>query len=307
MALDEAVKTALGKVDLSDTLIVVTADHDHTMTINGYSAKGSKVLDLVKNADGSTQNDADGKPFTTLVFGNGPNRQDQRPTLTSDKVMADDYLQETEVKLGSETHGGGDVMLFAGGAGGSQFKGTLDNTRVFGKLRRPSACDKGARHLAGHLFRRARAMMKYLLSLWLLGSALSFPSWPTRVPDLAARIRYVDRVTGSDGITQESQWQEKWLRVGDQVWSQRLIPVPLARAYPPPMMPPRPQTLHSPDGGTLGHPQRGDALQLRYADAWHNQLVEVPQEEYGQVAFKPGGRGSATSSTLPCWGNDTAG
>jgi alkaline phosphatase len=26
-------------------------------------------------------------------------------------------------------------MLFAGGAGSSQFKGTLDNTRVFGKLR----------------------------------------------------------------------------------------------------------------------------------------------------------------------------
>jgi alkaline phosphatase len=100
------------------------------------------VLDLVKNADGSTQNDADGKPFTTLVFGNGPNRQDQRPTLTSDEVMADDYLQD-RVKLGSETHGGGDVMLFAGGAGSSQFKGTLDNTRVFGKLGRPSACDKG--------------------------------------------------------------------------------------------------------------------------------------------------------------------
>ena len=74
VALDEAVKTALGKVDLNNTLIVVTADHDHTMTINGYSAKGNPVLDLVKNGDGSTQNDVDGKPFTTLVFGNGPNR-----------------------------------------------------------------------------------------------------------------------------------------------------------------------------------------------------------------------------------------
>ncbi|MFM5519929.1 alkaline phosphatase [Aeromonas jandaei] len=135
VALDEAVKTALGKVDLKDTLIVVTADHDHTMTINGYSAKGNKVLDLVKNGDGSTQNDMDGKPFTTLVFGNGPNRPDVRPTLTSDQVMADDYLQETGVKLGSETHGGGDVMLFADGAGSSRFKGTLDNTRVFGKLK----------------------------------------------------------------------------------------------------------------------------------------------------------------------------
>ena len=135
VALDEAVKTALGKVDLTDTLIVVTADHDHTMTINGYSAKGNPVLDLVKNGDGSTQNDVDGKPFTTLVFGNGPNRQDLRPTLTSNQVMGDDYLQETGVKLGSETHGGGDVMLFSGGAGSGRFKGTLDNTLVFGKLR----------------------------------------------------------------------------------------------------------------------------------------------------------------------------
>ena len=72
---------------MTDTLIVVTADHDHTMTINGYSAKGNPVLDLVKNGDGSTQNDVDGKPFTTLVFGNGPNRADLRPTLTSNQVM----------------------------------------------------------------------------------------------------------------------------------------------------------------------------------------------------------------------------
>lgn len=135
VALDEAVKTALGKVDLNEPLIVVTADHDHTMTINGYAAKGNPVLDLVKNGDGSTQTDVDGKPFTTLVFGNGPNRADVRPTLTSGEVMADDYLQETGIKLGSETHGGGDVMLFADGAGSSRFKGTLDNTRVFGKIK----------------------------------------------------------------------------------------------------------------------------------------------------------------------------
>ena len=131
----DAIKRALSMVDLKNTLIVVTADHDHTMTINGYSAKGNPVLDLVKNGDGSTQNDVDGKPFTTLVFGNGPNRADLRPTLTSNQVMGDDYLQETGVKLGSETHGGGDVMLFAGGAGSGRFKGTLDNTLVFGKLR----------------------------------------------------------------------------------------------------------------------------------------------------------------------------
>ncbi|MCR6555244.1 alkaline phosphatase, partial [Aeromonas sp. CPF2-S1] len=116
LAFDNAIHAAINEVkktdpDLNNTLIVVTADHDHTMTINGYSAKGNPVLDLVKNGDGSTQNDVDGKPFTTLVFGNGPNRPDVRPVLTSDQVMANDYLQETGVKLTSETHGGGDVML----------------------------------------------------------------------------------------------------------------------------------------------------------------------------------------------------
>ncbi|WP_324000764.1 hypothetical protein [Aeromonas hydrophila] len=131
-------------------------------------------------------------------------------------------------------------------------------------------------------------MMRYLLPLWLLASSLAFPLLADEVPDLAARIRYQDRVTSSDGISKESQWQEKWLRVGDQVWSQRLIPLPLARAY------------HATHDATPGHKhfthqmaarwvtrdQQG-RLQLRYADSWHNQLVEVPEEEYGQVAFKP--------------------
>lgn len=131
-------------------------------------------------------------------------------------------------------------------------------------------------------------MMRYLLPLWLLASCLSFPLLADEIPDLAARIHYQDRVTSSDGISKESQWQEKWLRVGDQVWSQRLIPLPLARAY------------HATHDATPGHKhfthqmaarwvtrdQQG-MLQLRYADSWHNQLVEVPEEEYGQVAFKP--------------------
>jgi len=132
-------------------------------------------------------------------------------------------------------------------------------------------------------------MMRLVLSLWLLGSALAFPLHADDTPpDLAARISYHDRVTGSDGIARESIWQEKWLRVGNQVWSQRLIPLPLARAY------------HATHDATPGHKHfthqmaarwvsRSDEgeLQLRYADSWHNQLVEVPVEEYGQVAFKP--------------------
>lgn len=135
-AFDEAIKTALGKVDLSNTLIVVTADHDHTMTINGYAKKGNPILDISRSyRDGTVNKDADGKTYTTLVFGNGPNRPNVRTDIDSTVAQGDDYLQESGVKLSSETHGGGDVMLMAAGAGSSGFKGTLDNTRVFGLLK----------------------------------------------------------------------------------------------------------------------------------------------------------------------------
>ncbi len=48
--------------------------------------------------------------------------------------------QEVGGKLGAagaypETHGGGDVMLFSSGAGSAGFKGTLDNTKVFGLVK----------------------------------------------------------------------------------------------------------------------------------------------------------------------------
>jgi alkaline phosphatase len=73
-----------------------------------------------------------------LVFGNGANRPDTRGALTDATVTNVDYLQEVAIRVGSkgsETHGGGDVMLFADGAGASTFKGTLDNTKVFGLVK----------------------------------------------------------------------------------------------------------------------------------------------------------------------------
>ncbi|WP_426208737.1 alkaline phosphatase [Massilia sp. TWP1-3-3] len=141
IAFDDAIKAALDKAKLTDptlanTLIVVTADHDHTLAFNGYGKRGSSVLDVTRNyKDGQPSKDADGNTYTTLVFGNGPNRPAVRASLDSNTVMGDNYLQETGVRLASETHGGGDVKLLATGAGAKAFKGTLDNTTVFGLLK----------------------------------------------------------------------------------------------------------------------------------------------------------------------------
>ncbi|WP_343731569.1 alkaline phosphatase [Duganella sp.] len=141
IAFDDAIKAALDKAKATDptlanTLIVVTADHDHTLAFNGYGKKGNPILDINRGyRDNQPSKDADGNTYTTLVFGNGPNRPNTRANLDSATVLADNYLQETGVRLASETHGGGDVKLFATGAGAKSFKGTLDNTKVFGLLK----------------------------------------------------------------------------------------------------------------------------------------------------------------------------
>ena len=41
---DLAVQAALDMTDRSDTLIVVTSDHSHTMTISGYPDRGNNIL-----------------------------------------------------------------------------------------------------------------------------------------------------------------------------------------------------------------------------------------------------------------------
>ena len=140
LAFDAAIQAALENVDLENTLIIVTADHDHVMAFNGYSKIGNPILGLMRDyVTGNTTKDKQDKPFTTLVFGNGGGARDaDRAMLTDEEVMADDYLQEVGVKLGgpgTETHGGGDVRLTAGGAGSELFKGTLDNTDIHGLIK----------------------------------------------------------------------------------------------------------------------------------------------------------------------------
>jgi alkaline phosphatase len=151
-AFDAALKAAMEeaqKVDpgLKHTLIVATADHDHTLLINGYSPRSGPttpdkpgVLGLVRSIpDGKLKLDKDGAPYTILGFGTGEHRvQGSRAAqagLTDAIVSADDYHQEAAVRMKSETHGGADVYLGAAGAGAELFRGTIDNTRVFTLIR----------------------------------------------------------------------------------------------------------------------------------------------------------------------------
>ncbi|HDR9762127.1 TPA: alkaline phosphatase [Burkholderia cepacia] len=153
VAFDNAIKATLDKVrktdpDLKNTLIVVTADHDHTLVLNGYAARTGKteagkagVLGVLRNYQtGAVAKDADGAPYTIIGFGNGENRvQGSRAgtALTDAVTGADDYRQEAVVRMdkGNETHGGTDVFLGAIGRGADAFHGVIENNKVFELVR----------------------------------------------------------------------------------------------------------------------------------------------------------------------------
>ena len=128
---DMTVEKVLERVSLRDTLVVVTADHGHTLTINGYPARGTSILGLVKDSSGRVMTDRDGNTYTVLSFTTGPNRPAKRSNLTEDEVLDVNYRQEAAIPLRSETHSGEDVVLKAAGAGAWYFGGTMDNTEVF--------------------------------------------------------------------------------------------------------------------------------------------------------------------------------
>ncbi|HEX8405997.1 MAG TPA: alkaline phosphatase, partial [Duganella sp.] len=126
-------------------LVVVTADHDHTLVLNGYAKRTGKttaanagVLGVVKNyVTGAVDKDLDGAPYSIIGFGNGENRtQGSRASMASlDESVtgSNTYHQEAVVRMaaGGETHGGTDVFLAATGKGAETFTGTIDNTKVF--------------------------------------------------------------------------------------------------------------------------------------------------------------------------------
>ena len=136
-ALDAAVAAAVDKAD-DDTLILVTADHSHVFSMAGYPARGNPILGLVRSVDRTTGGpeadpvlDEDGKPYTTLGYQNGPNvREADSEVLTDNIVQAPDYMQQTAVRLGSETHAGEDVALFATGPGADRFAGVMEQDEI---------------------------------------------------------------------------------------------------------------------------------------------------------------------------------
>jgi alkaline phosphatase len=132
-----AIRTATQKVNLDETLIIVTADHSHTFNMGGYPIRGNNILGLVREVDDygmveeKPAKDKNGLPRTTLTYANGPGAKTPRPDLSEVDTTNPDYLQEAIVPLGSETHGGEDVAIFATGVNAHLIRGSMEQNWIF--------------------------------------------------------------------------------------------------------------------------------------------------------------------------------
>lgn len=133
--LSTAVAKAASLVDLKETLIIVTADHSHTLTISGYQARGNPILGLAR-AGGHDIPDATGKPYTTLSYANGPGYQKEIPDLNQVDTSANDYKQLSTRPMYMETHAGEDVAAYATGLNSELVRGTMEQNELFYVMRK---------------------------------------------------------------------------------------------------------------------------------------------------------------------------
>jgi alkaline phosphatase len=163
--LSNAVKTAMALVDPRNTLVVVTADHSHVITMAGYPTRGNAILGVVEGNDatgkpaGTPLRDMLGLPFTTLSYANGPGYtgaspeqpegpkkfphlptgyrgiRKGRPDLSKVDVEAPTYLQEATVPARNDTHAGEDVPIYATGAGAWRIHGVQEQSYVYYVMR----------------------------------------------------------------------------------------------------------------------------------------------------------------------------
>lgn len=160
IALSNAVRAAVEATSADDTLILVTADHAHTLSFSGYPVRGNAILGKARGSSGEgfgasgLAKDGLGLPYTTLNYANGPGytgasaQQPEgpkrhlhattgvkpatgRPDLTHVDTEAPDYLQEAIFPLANESHGGEDVGIWARGPGSDAVRGSLEQNAIF--------------------------------------------------------------------------------------------------------------------------------------------------------------------------------
>ncbi|KAG5681000.1 hypothetical protein PVAND_010470 [Polypedilum vanderplanki] len=119
--MEKAIQIAKNMTSSEDTLIIVTADHAHSMLFHGYPSRGNDILGFA--------NEGTNVPlFETLVYGNGPGyryhlikgSQTQFMPMENYTVQQrkdPSYMYKSMIPLDYSTHSGEDVGVYADGPG----------------------------------------------------------------------------------------------------------------------------------------------------------------------------------------------
>lgn len=129
--LGEAVEMAQRKTSEDETLIVVSADHAHTLTINGWTARKSDILGL------SDTLGKDGLPLTTLSYSMGKGYVntfnavgDKRVDISGRDLTDFEFEYQSTLNADLETHAGDDVPVYAGGPYHEIFAGAYEQNAL---------------------------------------------------------------------------------------------------------------------------------------------------------------------------------
>ncbi|XP_065568129.1 alkaline phosphatase-like [Artemia franciscana] len=126
---EKAVIYASTKTNEQDTLIIVTADHSHTMTINGYPERGNSIFGI------ASYSDIDLLPWPTISYANGPGyrrplENGSRVDITNDDRENKNYKPIATAPDTSESHGGEDVTIYARGPQAHLFQGVYEQNYI---------------------------------------------------------------------------------------------------------------------------------------------------------------------------------
>jgi alkaline phosphatase len=129
---DRAIQEAV-EMTTDDTLIIVTADHAHSMIFNGYPTRGNDIFGVLSKP-GAVD-------YETLVYATGPGFFEHTGNKTNSSFMSmseftpemraePTYKHSSMIGMSDAVHSGEDVGVFATGPGSSLVQGVFEQSYI---------------------------------------------------------------------------------------------------------------------------------------------------------------------------------
>ncbi|XP_017077534.1 membrane-bound alkaline phosphatase-like [Drosophila eugracilis] len=125
---EKAIQLAREITSIEDTLIVVTADHGHAVSIAGYPGRGTPILGI--NQDDT---DINGVKYSTLNYAAGPNQyldETGQRTPLDGIIGPDDAIFPSYIAKEIGVHSGEDVGIWASGPQSHLFTGVMQQSTI---------------------------------------------------------------------------------------------------------------------------------------------------------------------------------